>query len=103
MNNVRDRETDVRAGKRTLAVRLGDRATRWFYVALVVAALASAAVCAAWRPWSLLALAALLVTVPPVRTVLGGAKGPALIPVLGSTGKVQLAYGALLALGLAVG
>ena len=102
VNNLRDIPTDTVAGKRTLAVRLGDRATRWFYVALVAAALACAAVCAAWRPWSLLALAALLVAVQPIRTVLGGANGPALIPVLGATGKVQLAYGALLAVGLAL-
>ena len=63
----------------------------------------SAAICAVWRPWSLLALLAAAVAIPPVKAVLGGARGPALIPVLGGTGKVQLAYGALLSAGLLLG
>ncbi len=102
VNNLRDIPTDTVAGKRTLAVRLGDTRTRWLYVALVGGALVCAAVCALWRPWSLLAVAAVVAAVAPARTVLGGARGPALIPVLGGTGKLQLAYGALLALGLAL-
>lgn len=103
VNNLRDIPTDAVSGKRTLAVRLGDSLTRRFYVVLLVAAGACAAICAVWRPWSLFALAAVVVAVPPARTVLGGARGPGLIPVLGGTGKVQLAYGALLAVGLALG
>ncbi|HWL44394.1 MAG TPA: 1,4-dihydroxy-2-naphthoate polyprenyltransferase [Ilumatobacter sp.] len=103
VNNLRDIPTDTAAGKRTLAVRLGDARTRWFYVVLVVGAAACAVICAGWRPWAALGVVALAVAIQPVKAVLGGAKGPALIPVLGGTGKVQLAYGSLLAIGLLIG
>jgi len=103
INNLRDIPTDRDVGKRTLAVRLGDRWTRWFYVVLVVAAFVLTVVAAAWRPQVLLGLAAIGVAVAPVRSVLGGVTGPGLIPVLGSTGRVQLVWGALAAIGLAIG
>ena len=85
------------------AVRLGDAATRWFYVVLLAAALLSAALAAVDRPWALLALLSAVVAIAPARQVLGGADGPALIPVLGATGRVQLVYGVLLTVGLALG
>lgn len=103
VNNLRDIPTDTVAGKRTLAVRLGDRRTRWMYVGLIAIAKLAAIACALDRPWALLALVAVAVAVAPVRVVMRGATGPALIPVLAGTGKVQLAYGALLSIGLAVG
>lgn len=102
VNNLRDIPTDREVGKQTLAVRLGDRATRWFYVALVAVAWGAAAVSAIWRPWTLLALASGAVAVAPVRTILGGEQGLALIPVLGATSRLQLIYGGLLAVGLAI-
>ena len=52
------------------------------------------------RPGALAALVAVVVAAPPVRIVRGGAKGPALIPVLGGTGRLQLVFGVLLALGV---
>ena len=103
VNNLRDIPTDTVSGKRTLAVRIGARSTRWLYVALVSGALILAVVCAFDRAWSLLAVAAGLVAVAPIRRVHGGASGRDLIAVLGATGRVQLAYGALLTLGLALG
>jgi 1,4-dihydroxy-2-naphthoate polyprenyltransferase len=103
VNNLRDIPTDTASGKRTLAVRFGDRSTRVLYVSLVVGALVAAIVCAFDRPWSLLALVASVVAVAPVRRVRSGALGRDLIAVLGATGKLQLAYGALLTLGLALG
>jgi 1,4-dihydroxy-2-naphthoate polyprenyltransferase len=54
------------------------------------------------RPGAARARAALVVAQRPLTTVRGGARGPALIPVLGATGRVQLVFGVLLALGLAV-
>lgn len=97
-NNLRDIPTDTVAGKRTLAVRIGDRGTRLLYAALVaVAALAVVAV-AALTTWE--ALAGLLFLVPGLagtRTVLGGAAGPALIPVLQRTGAAELAWAVLVA------
>jgi 1,4-dihydroxy-2-naphthoate octaprenyltransferase len=102
INNLRDIPTDAVAGKRTLAVRLGDRRTRLLYVAMVAGAVALAAVCAFARPWSIVAVVAGAVAVGPSRRVLAGASGRDLIPVLGATGRVQLVYGALLAVGLAI-
>ena len=102
VNNLRDIPGDTGAGKRTLAVRLGDRRTRVLFVVLLVDACAMAAVVAAVAH-SLLpaaALAAVAAGLPALRTVLGEARGAGLIPVLGATGKVQLAFGTLLTLGL---
>lgn len=101
INNLRDIPTDREVGKRTLAVRLGDRRTRWFYVCLIGLAFALSAVGAIWRLPVLLGLLAIPLAVRPVRSVLGGATGAALIPVLGETGKLQLAWGLLVTVGLA--
>jgi 1,4-dihydroxy-2-naphthoate octaprenyltransferase len=102
VNNLRDIPTDTSSGKRTLAVRLGDVRTRLFYVLLLGAAFVLAAGAGVARPGALAAMAAGLVALAPARVVRGGAKGPALIPVLGATAKVQLAFGALLAVGVAL-
>ena len=100
-NNLRDIPGDTLAGKRTLAVRIGDRGTRVLYAVLVVATVAAAPLIALERPWALLALASAVAAVVPVRAVLTGARGPELIPVLGATGRFQLVFGVLLAIGLA--
>ena len=102
-NNLRDIPTDEDVGKRTLAVVLGDRRTRMLYPALVVARLRGRG--AAWRPvapgrcsrcwrrrWR---------RRPSPRSA-PGTTGRALVPVLQGTGKLQLAYGVLLAVGLAL-
>ncbi|MGI8939017.1 MAG: 1,4-dihydroxy-2-naphthoate polyprenyltransferase [Iamia sp.] len=103
-NNLRDIPGDTEAGKRTLAVRLGDRLTRYLYLALLVGAfVAVVPVCGlGGRPLGAVSLVAVLVAQKPVVAVLSGARGPALIPVLVATGRVQLLFGALLAMGLAV-
>ena len=103
INNLRDIPTDTDVGKQTLAVRLGDRRTRLLYAALLIGAFGSAATCAVDRPWSLLVVGAVPIVVAPVRRVLGGATGAELIPVLGATASTQICYGALLAVGLALG
>ncbi|HEY8523848.1 MAG TPA: 1,4-dihydroxy-2-naphthoate polyprenyltransferase, partial [Acidimicrobiales bacterium] len=102
INNLRDIPGDTASGKRTLAVRLGDRRTRWFYVGLLVAAFVAVPLIAGLgeRPGAVLALAAVVPARRPVLTVLRGDRGPQLIPVLVDTGRIQLLYGALLALGL---
>ncbi|KRF01345.1 1,4-dihydroxy-2-naphthoate octaprenyltransferase [Nocardioides sp. Soil777] len=100
-NNLRDIPTDVEAGKRTLAVKLGAERTRGLYALLVLAAaLAVVAVAAATTWWALLGLGFLLRMIPPVRTVLGGAVGPALVPVLQQTGVGQLVWSVLVAVPL---
>ena len=102
INNLRDIPGDTVAGKRTLAVRIGDRRTRALYVALLVGAFLAVPVVAGWyeRPAAALALVAIVPARRPVLRVLEGARGPDLIPVLGATGMVQLLYGVLLAAGL---
>ena len=103
-NNLRDIPTDRESGKRTLAVRLGDSRTRLLYVGMLVAAAALVVVVAVgWRWPAAIGLVAFVGAIRPVRTVVGGAVGPALIPVLGDTGRVQLAMGVGLAVGLALG
>ena len=108
VNNLRDRPRDATAGKRTVAVRIGDRATRAMYVAILAVAAAVIVVIgvgpeAVRRPWALLALLASPLAVAPVRIVRSGAVGPALIAALGATGRYQLAAGALLSVGIALG
>ena len=101
VNNLRDIPTDARSGKRTLAVRIGDSATRALYVALVAAPFALVPLLALRRPWALLALVALPLLARPLQRIAGGVTGMGLIPVLADTGRLQLAFGALLAAGAA--
>ena len=104
VNNLRDIPTDTVAGKRTLAVKLGDRRTRSLYLLLVMAAAAAAvAVAVATTWWALLGLGFVAVANPAVRTVVGGASGPALVPVLQQTGFSELLWAGLLTTGLLVG
>ena len=102
VNNLRDRVGDEASGKRTLAVRMGDRSSRLLYVVLVDGGLVVASLCAFQRRWALLVLLAGGVAGPAVRRVLGGAEGQALIPVLAMTARVQLVAGVTLAAGLAL-
>jgi 1,4-dihydroxy-2-naphthoate octaprenyltransferase len=102
VNNLRDIPTDTVTGKRTLAVRLGDTRTRALYAALMAGAFLAVPVLALARPAAVLALIAVPVALRPLRQVAVGTSGPALVPVLGDTGRLQLVYGLLLALGLAL-
>jgi 1,4-dihydroxy-2-naphthoate polyprenyltransferase len=100
-NNLRDIPTDTLAGKRTLAVLLGDRRTRVLYAVLVaVAAAAVVAVAAVTTWWVLVGLIFLVLAAPAAVTVLRGATGPGLIPVLQQTGTAELAWAALVAAAL---
>lgn len=96
VNNLRDIPTDVRAGKRTLAVRLGDHRARRWYVAMVSVPVLLGAACVFWAPWTLAVLLLLgpaaLLSLP----VLAGARGRLLVPVLAGTGLFELGYGILL-------
>jgi len=106
VNNLRDIDTDARAGKRTLAVVLGRRGTQVEYVLLLLVAFAAPFVGIAFFSWPW-ATAAALVTLPlavaPVRRVLRFSEARELLPALGETSRVVAVYGALLGLGLALG
>lgn len=94
-NNLRDIPTDREAGKRTLAVALGEERTRGLFVLLCLAALVAlvgVALTTTW--WALLGLLATPPLLKAARTVVGRAQGPALIPVLKQTGIGELIYAA---------
>jgi 1,4-dihydroxy-2-naphthoate polyprenyltransferase len=107
-NNLRDIPTDAAAGKRTLAVRLGDRRTRTLYRACVVAAFATIAIGVlafiideriGLTRWGLLGLAGWIPAIRPMEAI-GVTSGRELIPVLSGTAAVHATTGLLLALGL---
>jgi 1,4-dihydroxy-2-naphthoate octaprenyltransferase len=104
VNNLRDIPGDTESGKRTLAVRLGDRRTRFLYLGLLVGAFVLVPPVAGLgeRPAASLAFIAIFLGQKPLLQVLQGARGAALIAVLEGTGRLQLAFGALFALGLAL-
>jgi 1,4-dihydroxy-2-naphthoate octaprenyltransferase len=102
-NNLRDIPTDSVTGKRTLAVVLGAANSRRLYAGLIALAFVLAAVSALATPWTLLALIALPLAAKAVKTVLGDAVGPALIPVLQGTGLTELVYAIGLTVGLFLG
>jgi 1,4-dihydroxy-2-naphthoate octaprenyltransferase len=102
-NNLRDIPTDRLADKRTLAVRIGDDATRALFVGLLAAAAAATVVTSLFSsPEVLAGLAGLVVSVPAVRLVRMGASGRDLVGVLEIVGRAQLAYGASVSLGIAL-
>lgn len=106
VNNVRDIDTDRRAGKLTLAVRLGRERTRRAYAAIVAIAYVSlplALLAGDGSAWGLLALVTLPLAAGPVRTVLNRSDGPALNAALAGTGTVVAAFSGALAVGLLIG
>lgn len=102
VNNLRDVPTDSLVGKRTLAVRLGERRARWAYVLMVSLPVLLGLVCALANPWALIVMVLALPAVLLSTIVLLGARGRALVPVLAGTGMFELGYGVLLGLGLAL-
>lgn len=103
-NNLRDLDSDAVSGKRTLAVRLGDRRTRWLFVVLVaVAVFAVVQVALTTTRWALLGLTMFVLLAGPVRMVLGGASGRDLIRVLKLVGLAELLGAVGLLVGVAVG
>ena len=103
VNNVRDLETDRRAGKRTLAVRMGRGRTRTLYTAMVLGALATAQIpwiAGSLSAWLLLVLLSLPLALSLVLTVRSHADGPTLNDALGRTGMLQIVVCILLSVGI---
>jgi 1,4-dihydroxy-2-naphthoate octaprenyltransferase len=101
-NNLRDIPTDLEAGKRTLAVVMGDGGTRDLFTAGAMAAFLTVGATAVAYPGALAGLAGAVPMAAAVRQVRAGATGPALIPVLGRTSVALLLTGLGLGLGLAL-
>jgi len=95
INNLRDRIKDELVGKRTLAVRLGDKASRCFFVLLLLSAHIAAILVA---PWGFLTLLLSPLTLRLILPVMRGTSGRDLIPLLGKTGQFQIIFAALLAI-----
>lgn len=103
INNLRDIPGDTIAGKRTLAVRLGDGRTRvLFYAELLLAAVAIIITAFTSSGFALLGLLGVLAAWPAISMVRAGVVGRDLIPVLGAVGRAQLVFGLTYAVGLAI-
>lgn len=98
INNIRDRALDAPAGKKTLAVRLGDRNARYLFAVLI--SLGYLATLALLEPWVLITLFSAPMAIALTRGVLGDVQGRELIPYLAKTGKLQLQFSILLSLAL---
>jgi 1,4-dihydroxy-2-naphthoate octaprenyltransferase len=101
VNNLRDRAGDARAGKRTLAVRLGRRGALVEYALLVAAAYAIAGALAIARgPWLCLPFVTAPLAVARVRDLLRAIDGPSHNRCLAATAQLVLVYGLSLAAGI---
>ncbi|WP_449278354.1 1,4-dihydroxy-2-naphthoate polyprenyltransferase [Leucobacter sp. GX24907] len=101
VNNLRDIPTDRLAGKKTLAVRIGDRATRILYVLCLLLPFAVPAIYWIFHPGMVLALMVLLVAIPCCIIVLTAKTARELILALGLTSLAALAYGVTIGLAFA--
>ena len=102
VNNLRDIRSDTEAGKRTLAVVLGDARSRMAYMLALLLPFCVAGLLAFYRPFTLITVVTLPLARIPIRSVRAGASGPALIRTLGQTGRLQLAFGIAFTIGLAI-
>jgi 1,4-dihydroxy-2-naphthoate octaprenyltransferase len=102
VNNLRDIAGDTVAGKRTLAVRIGETNARKFYVALFVVAGFAVALIGLSHPTALIALLGLAAAARPIKRVVNGATGRELIEVLVMTGRVQIFVAVTLSVGLLI-
>lgn len=102
VNNLRDIPTDHLAGKRTLAVRIGDRKARRVFGLLVLVPFALVVPIAFSAPWALITLLLVPAAIALALTVVIGARGRLMGPVLAWTSMLELGYAVLLSLGLAL-
>ncbi|MFZ3394371.1 1,4-dihydroxy-2-naphthoate polyprenyltransferase [Rhodococcus sp. 7Tela_A2] len=102
-NNLRDIPTDTATGKRTLAVRLGDRRTRILHLVLVTVPFVLSVALVAATPWAAAGLLAAPFAVRANAPVRSGASGLALVPALRDSGLAMLVWAAATGLALAFG
>lgn len=100
VNNLRDRATDARAGKRTLAVRLGRRGVLAEYVGLLAIAYAVPAALAFCHPWAALPLVTAPLAIARVHALVDATSGPDFNRCLAATAKLMMLHGVMFAVGL---
>lgn len=103
VNNLRDLQTDALAGKRTLAVRVGDRWARRLLAASVALPLLCSVAISPARPWALLTLLLLLPTCFALMAIVAAGRGAPWRAVFATVSGLGLLYGLLLGLGIALG
>ncbi len=97
VNNLRDLATDKAATKQTLAVKLGDRKTRLFYLVSVIGAIIVSMLLAITAPLAALSGLLVLIAMQPIRDVVAGATGKDLIQTLQQTNRLLILLGIILA------
>ncbi|HIY41902.1 MAG TPA: 1,4-dihydroxy-2-naphthoate polyprenyltransferase [Candidatus Nocardiopsis merdipullorum] len=102
INNLRDIPTDEETGKITLAVRIGAAGTRRLYASMIVGSYVVALVLTWVSWWVPLVLLSVPLAVPPLRRVLGDQVGRDLVLGLGETGRLQMVFGLLFTVALAL-
>ena len=102
INNIRDIEGDAIAGKRTLAVKLGDVGARQAFASMVLLPLLFVIVVAFAHPWVLIALFTAFPAVFFAFAMRMGPQGLALRPFFNGVSVVGLIYGLLVAIGLLI-
>lgn len=102
VNNLRDIPSDTKAGKNTLAVRMGDKSTRYFYIFLVGSMFIFVALSSLFYRFALIGLMAVPFAWRPIRSINAGDSGRGLIPALGATGRMQMALALFFAIGIAL-
>lgn len=102
INNLRDLPKDSLVGKRTLAVRMGDIKARAFFIGLLVAAHLASLIAAVVAPWAIATLFLAPITGQIIRSIVAGARGVDLIPLLGKTGRLQMLLSTTLAIALLI-
>ncbi|NNN19934.1 MAG: 1,4-dihydroxy-2-naphthoate polyprenyltransferase [Acidimicrobiaceae bacterium] len=102
VNNLRDIPSDSGAGKKTLAVRIGDCATRRLYITLIVVMFVFVALSWFYFRFGPLGLLAIPFSLSPVKAIRSGARGKELIPALSLTGRMQLALALFFSVGIAI-
>ena len=102
INNLRDLPKDALVGKRTLAVRMGEVRARVFFISLLFLAHVASVFAAIVAPWTLLTIFLLPLTAQISRSILKGAQGVELIPLLGKTGRLLLLLSTTLAIALLI-
>ena len=100
MNNLRDLPLDKLANKKTMAVRIGDQKTRYFYVGLLITAQIICVYAYTFNSFALLTLIWLPLTISNIRRVMQGLTGLDLIPMLVRTARLQLLLSFTLGLAL---